>query len=267
MDREEIVGIVIVSLSLVSWVVGYLFQIQFMIPISSFFAGAFITYVIQYRLQKKSESRRIRRDHAITMRNEIYGPIYRDVSIILEELKKPKPWGKLYLENLEDISDHYLFSIVKEGLRGQMLDIIDRSKEYDDIRRAKSLMLRDAIRRRIKEAHRLDVGEDDNPVWLRLHIGKNPVVTISVKECLFRQLPPSEFARAEQSKRGKDLPMKAGIGGVPATFNDVESLYHETLKEVVSDGIWLDELDQREHLLEKLGEFLRSIESLVNLEL
>jgi len=266
MAKDDIVGIFGAVLSSVFATLGFLWGIGALQLIFSFLAGSFTTYLVQRRLQAESEKRRIRRENAIIMRDNIYGPMFEGLSEILERVKSVQPLVWEMPESLKAVRAHYLFFTIRQDLRSELSAILDRFDKYERIRRATEIMIQGTIRKEIEKAYHVDIGLIEYAPDLTLLIGQIHVAGINLMRALLQGIEPRDFVRMETEKWGKDMPVEVSIGAKKGDLGDFESLYKAVLHKVEEEPLFRDEKEQRARLIDELEEILEQIKAFVNLE-
>ena len=237
MFREEIIGILgaIVTYALVYY--GFLKQIEFLQFVSSFLAGVFTTYVFQHRLQIESEKRKIKREDAITMRDKVYGPIFREMSKILESLELVERPEWEITRKMEEMRNDYLFYKMNRDLKSKFYALVDRLDKYATIYQATQTMVLKEIREAVKKAHSLDVSVSLGQVWLRLEIDDITVDSITLERALLQGIHPNEFIRANE-KEWEDMTIEVTIKGQSKNISDFESLYKKVLDKIEGEPLY-----------------------------
>ena len=87
MHREEIIGILTAVFFLVLTIVSYNWSFEIGKFAFTFLSGVFTTYVIQFRLQRDAENRKIKKQNYDLMRERIYGPILKHISLLLKSIR------------------------------------------------------------------------------------------------------------------------------------------------------------------------------------
>lgn len=177
MSKDDVTGIFGAILSSIFASLGFLWNIGALQFIFSFLAGSFTTYVVQHRLQIKSEKRKTKRENALVMRDEIYGPIFMEVSEILKSVESVGYSDWSMGEKLREIMVHYLFFTIRGDLKNKLSELLDRFEKYQNVRRATELTLQGIIRKEAERTHELDIGTNENTPSLGLLVGKIHVAT------------------------------------------------------------------------------------------
>lgn len=266
MFKEEIIGILGAFVTYILAYYGFLEQVGFLQFLSSFLAGAFTTYVFQHRLQVELEKRKIRREDAITMRDKVYGPIFREMSEVLEsveQVKRPQ-WG--ITGKLEEIKNDYLFYNMSRDLKSKFYALVDRWGKYERIYHATEIMVLKEIKDAIKKVHSLDVSESSGLGWLRLEIGDIMFDSITLEQALLQGIPPNDFIRKQKKEWGEDMTIKVRIGGQNKNISDFESLYEKVLDEIKGELLYREEKKQRQALVEELEIFLDQIKAFITVQ-
>ena len=263
MSKDEIAGTLIAVLSSIFAGLSYLWSIGFLQLIFTFLAGSFTTYVVQHRLQIESEKRKTKRDNSIVMRDEIFGPIFMEVSAILEDVQQAKSidWG--ISEKLKGVMAHYLFSTINQDLRTKLSQVLDRFEKYERIRRAAELVLQEIIKKEMETVYHVDIGMGEHIPSIGLFIGKIQVAWITLMRSLLVRMEPQDFVRTENQKWGNGV--LVNVSGIP-NLSDFELLYERLLNEIEKEPIYVEEKKQRTLLEDELKAFLEQIKVFVNLE-
>lgn len=265
MDKVEIVGIVVVIIASTFAYYSFLEQIEPLQFVSSFLVGAFTTYVVQHRLQVESEKRRVKREDALTMRDEVYGPIFMEMSKILETIEQAKEPGWEITSILKDMKAQYLFYKMKRDLKNKFYSLVERLDVYQTIYSATELLLLRKIKEAIKESYGIDVGVSRGIARLGLDIVKDAVGvgSIMLEQALIQRMHPTEFIKAKKEAWGEDIFIEVTIGREKKNTSNFESLYETVLRNVEKESLYQKEKKQREALITELKTFLRQIEDFV----
>jgi len=264
MHREEAIGILLTAVLIFLAIPGYVFDIEVWKFISPFLAGIFTTYVIQFRLQMESEKRKRRRE----MRDSIYGPMFREVSEILESIKSVQYSNSEARQNLKELMANNLFFTIKQNLKDKLSEIMDRAEKYEAIQIATRSRLYDIIREETKKTRDVDIGLDIRAILLRLRIYDVTVDEITLVDALIERITPKDFVRRRMERWGKGIVIQVRIAGgeTSNTLNDFESLYDSVLQKVDKESLYHEEKTQRTRLMDELEAFLKQIRPYVVLE-
>lgn len=266
-NRDDIVGILGAVLSTIFAALGFLWSIGFLQLIFTFLTGSFATYVVQHRLQTESEKREIKRENALEMRDEIYGPIFMELSKILENVEEVRAseWGPS--EKLKGIMADYLFFTIREDLKRRLSELIDRISKYETIRRAAQLMVQKNIRKELESQHQIDIGGNEDTPDISLRIGVMRVASITLMQVLFRDIKPREFVRLETQKWGTGVTVEVGIVGERSySMDEFESIYSNVMSAIEGESLFREERKQRILLIDGLKAYLKEIQPFVNPE-
>lgn len=272
LDKETLSAIFLIVLSVTLIILSPLLNIgetfeEVLRTLSTFLAGAFLTYLIQHLLQIESEKRRRIREHDIEMRKEVYGPIFKEISCVLETTNEAPDIGYISTDKLNEIMRHYLFSIIERGLQDKLHELLDRFEKYQRIHAAAGSMFVNAIKRAVKERFRVDIGLDQDAVTLRLEKGEVTLNSINLKALILRGIPPSEFVDKEKEKWGTSLVINTLIGGsVGKNLSDLDSLYQSVLTRIRDSPLYSEERELRQIIVRDLNAFLKRVEPFVTLK-
>jgi hypothetical protein len=224
--------------------------------------GGIIGLASAYLLQRQ----RFKRENVIEMRDKIYGPIFMEISEILEVTKLFKYHDYSSVENLKQVMNDYLFFTIKQDLKSKLSALIERLETYRSIQYAAEMIFRDITIEEVKKAFKVDIGSDANQIFLRSLIGATMASAISFKEAVFLKLAPKDFVRKEKEKWGEDIQIEVRIGGQSISSDDFESLYGLVLGKMEKESLYLEEKRQRMRLIQELEHFLEQIKDFVNLQ-
>jgi hypothetical protein len=266
-SKGEVAGASVAVISSTLAILSYLWNLGILQALFTFMAGAFITYVVQHRLQIDAEKRKEKREHAILMRDNVYGLIFKEVSKILENMKLVRTEGDAE-NNLQAIMSHYLYFTVKSDFKNQLSILLERYSKYRTIRWAAEKMVGKSIRKELAETYHVDNSNPDNAVWLRILVGETMLSGFSLIEAIFQRKPPKKFVETEKQKWGYGATVQVGISGRPDS-NDLsafESMYERVLGEVEKEPLFCEEKEQRKRLVQELEAFLEQVKPFVALK-
>ena len=268
MGKEEILGLLGAVITFALAYYGYREQVEFLQFFSSFLAGAFITYVVQHRLQIESEKRKIKKEDAITMRDKVYGPIFMMISEILESMEQVKRPEWEITNELEKMKTEYLFHNMKRDLKNKFSTLVERLEKYQTIYSSTQTLVLREIRDAVKKSHKMDVSVSLGQVRLHLEKVKDAITvgSITLEQSIMQRAHPSDFIRTKETVWGGDLFIEVRIGGQAKELNDFESLYEDVLSEVEGEPFFREEERQRKALIEELEAFLSQIRVFITAE-
>jgi len=266
MSREDLVGVMGTVLSSFFAALGFLWNIGLLQLLFSFMAGAFATYAVQRRLQVESDKRRIRRENAITMRDKIYGPIFRDMNGVLENVgSTPQPSWEIK-EDLERAMSHYLFHRMGRDLKNRLDALLDRLEKYDTIRRATETMILGVIKDAVAKNHKVDIGIQVGVVQLRLELVNMTVDSIYLEQALLQEKTPTEFVEKAKKRWGENITVETRVAGTKTNLSDFKVLYRVVLDKVSREQLYQEEKKQRKALVSELEAFLEKIKVHVDID-
>lgn len=226
------------------------------------FVGGVIGFVGAYLVQKQ----RFSRENVIEMRDKIYGPIFMDISRILENVRLFQNPNSSSEENLKEIMDDYLFFTTKQDLKSKLSRLMDRLDKYQRVRYAAEEKFGDIAREIVKTTFKVDIGSDVSQISLRILIGKVMASGITLKEVVFRELSPKDFAGEEKKKWGNDIQIDVrNLSEKGNSLDGFESLYTLVLRKSRKESLYMEEKKQRILLIQELENFLEQIKPYVNL--
>jgi hypothetical protein len=269
MAKDDILGTLGAVLSWIATTASFLWSIGALQIVFSFLAGAFTTYVVQRRLQVESEKRKIKRENAISMRDKIYGPIFEELSEFLESVRSVQDLSWEMPESLKGVMGHYLYFTIKQELRNEISEILDRFEKYVSIRRATEVMLRDLIKTAIIKDYQVDIGSvaAENMPHISPRLGKIHVAVSSLITLILQDMKPRDFITKATKKWGEDLILEVSIGGkTEGSLSGFESVYNDVLREAEKNSLYIEEKKQRKRLINELEAILGQVRVFVDLE-
>lgn len=266
-SKGEVAGASVAVISSSLAIASYIWNLGILQSIFSFMAGAFITYVVQHRLQIDAEKRKEKREHAIVMRDNVYGLIFKEVSKILETMKLVRTEGDAE-NNLQAIMSHYLYFTVESDLKNQLSSLQERYSKYRTIRWAAEKIVGKSIRKELADTYHVDHLKPDTAMLLRILVGETMMSAFSLMEAIFQRKPPKEFVETEKQKWGNGVAVQVSVSGRPDSndLSDFESMYERVLREVEKEPLFAEEKEQRKRLIQELEAFLEKVKPLVALK-
>jgi len=267
-NREDIIGVIGAILSTIFAALGFLWSIGFLQLIFTFLTGAFTTYIVQHRLQIESEKRKIIRENALELRDEIYGPIFMELSTVLENVESVMGFeGYTISEKLKEIMTHYLFFTIREDLKRKLSELIDRIAKYGNIRRAAELMVQKNIRTEVSSRHQIDIETREDTPDITLRIGMIAIAYTNLMHILFRDINPREFVRLEAQKWGEGVIVEVGIREKRGYSVDEFELIYSNVKSTIEGApLFREERKQRTLLIGELKAYIKEILPFINPE-
>ena len=265
--KGEIIGGSVAAISSLFAVLSYLWDIGFLPSVFSFLSGAFITYVVQHRLQMESEKRKNEREHAILMRDKVYGLIFMEVTKLMENINDGVNEYALE-ERLDNIMLHYLYFTVKSSLRNQLTSLLERYSKYKTIRNSAEKTLERIVSKELKRLYRVDASHPTAAAYLRIYVGETFESAITIKETVFQKVIPKDFVEKEKQKWGKNVVVHVDISGAhgEVDLKDFEQLNESVLSEVEKKPVFADESEHRKRIIQEIETFLGMVKPFVDLK-
>ena len=265
MFKEEILGLLGAIITFALAYYGYREQVEFLQFFSSFLAGAFTTYVVQHRLQIESEKRKTKRGDAITMRDKVYGPIFREMSKVLEglELVERPEWE--ITSELEEMKTEYLFYNMRRDLKNKFYTLVERLDKYQTIYSATQTLLLRKMKEVVKKSYKMDISVSLGQVYLHLEKVKDAIIvgSITLEQAIMQRVHPNDFIKAKKKVWGEDIFIEVSIKRQKKNIGDFESLYATVLKEMETEPLFREEEKQRQALVKELEIFLDQIKAFI----
>jgi hypothetical protein len=264
-SREDFFGALATIFSSLVAAVGFLWSIGFLQLIFTFLTGAFATYVVQHRLGIESERRRNERQHNREMRDKIYGPIFTEISTITNGVEFAKTLDLYQLGKFKEVMNHYLYFTVKQELKRDLSELLDRCEKYENLRRATELMLQKIIRKEIEDTYHIDVDGSEHVPNVSLFFGEMQVAFITLIHMLLLRESVQNFLSNQNKKWQEDLKTEVNFGGGRGTLDDFASMRERVLAAVKENVLYENEKKQRDLLVNALHKYLEQIKPFVNL--
>ena len=226
--------------------------------------GAGITYFVQ----TKTQARAWKRENALTMRDKVYGPIFREMNEILEsmELGKSPEWE--ITSRLKEMKTQYLFYNMRRDLKNKFYTLAEKLDKYQTIYSSTQTLVLHKIREAVEKFHHIDVGIGMGQVRLRLELLKDAIGlgSITLDEAILQGTNPSDFIRTKKKDWGEDIFIEVRVGGKSKELSDFESLYENVLSEMEGEPLYREEKKQRQVLVEELKMFLNQIKNFITVQ-
>lgn len=230
--------------------------------------GSLIAYYTQKRTQEKAWKRRIKREDAISMRDEVYGPIFRGLSEILESMELVQSPNWEITGKLEEMKTRYFFYNMRRDLKDKFYALTERLGKYQTIYSATHTLVLRQIREAVEKSHKIDISVSSGQVRLGLEILKEAIEvgSITLEQAILQRIHPSDFIKSKKEEWGEDLSIEVRIGGQLRGLSDFESLYEDVLNKMKEEPLYQEEEKQRKFLVEELKTFLNQIKALITVQ-
>jgi DNA gyrase/topoisomerase IV subunit A len=269
MYKEEIAGIAIAVFVIILTILSYHWNVEVGKFIFAFLAGVFATYVIQHRLQRETEKREVRRQNFSLMRERVYGPILKNISLILKSVRGAEYGPALEgEESIEKIRADYLFYAVEKKLGKELSELLDKHEKYNRILSAATGILHDIIREETEKTLRIDIGSDARQVVIRLEVGKIIVTSLTLVEDILLEISPQEFIKTEREKWGENVFLTPRLYPKSEIFDMsmFESIYASVSDKMKNEPLFVEEKKMRMNLSVQMEKYLEDIKPFVSLE-
>lgn len=143
------------------------------------------------------QRQRFKREDVIEMRKKIYGPLFMEISNIVDSIDED--YFRPDLGNLDSIKCEYRFPAIKQDLKNGFSAIKERVQVYDKIRLAAELTFNEKSSDEIKKKFKIDDPGDPPRPYLELRLEEAYIGTLSLKEAVFQQISPSDFLNEEKA--------------------------------------------------------------------
>lgn len=262
MYKDDVASILGAAISSVIAGLSFIYNLGVLQVLFPFLAGAFLTYVIQHRLQLESENRAIRRQDYDLMRERIFGPLLKQTSLLMDSVRN----FEKYLvgdntSNWTQIQKDHLFTSVTPNLQQEYSELSDQYTKYQAIRLCAEFALDKIIREEGK--HLLIKDIDPSIVYVRVLIGETqfgPPLTLS--QSVFLGITPKDFVQKQTAKWGTIIPFRIDC----SLFKDIDTyelLYTNVLNQIKENPLFVEEKNQRMRLLAQYEDFSQKLKPLV----
>jgi hypothetical protein len=224
--------------------------------------GAAIAVASGFLIQRQL----LKRENAREMRDRVYGPMFMQISKILEDVTSYNSYSSL--ANLKNPMDDYLFFTIGQDLKSGLSEVLDRFAKYNTVRYAAEMALDDAAKQYLEETFKVSIkgsGGGAEYDYLRLLLGKTMTSALSLKSAIFLKMAPQDFLKKEKEKWGKDTQIDVSLCGLENTLEAFESMYAYLLAKMEKEPLYLQEKEQRMRLAKELKKLIGQIEPFVKL--
>jgi hypothetical protein len=221
--------------------------------------GGIIGFVGAYLV----EEQHFKKERINEMRDKIYGPMFMEISKILECVRLFK---RTYVDRsrMEELKSNYLFFTIGEDLIKRESSITDRLEKYETVRLAAEKMLDHITKKEVLDILQIDLrNEGAEYICLRLLMGTTMASALGLDSAIFLRVTPQDFIRQQTEKWGKDLQVAIRINGTEETLEEFELLYTSVMAKIEKEKLYLTEQEQRKRLIKELESFLEQIEPFV----
>jgi hypothetical protein len=223
-----------------------------LVPLFTFITGVFFTIWAQERLEKKRRKRNFR----IQMTKYIYGPLHRELSTILRDLRVFHLPSEA---SLKDIAEDFRFSLVKEELQHQIEEFQKMIPHYTilwSLARKKTDFHISIVQRK----HKI---ERDIKFNLWVGEGAKEIFIVTMEEPIFEDKTPLDYL-TERARRYTNTSMMVHVGqkseGAFSKEHRVHQISLEILAKVREDASVQEQREERKRLLEECSSLVELIE-------
>jgi len=261
-DIRENLGWLIGSIvTVLALALGWIYQSGVLNTLVGVAIGAGIAYYVQSRTQNRAW----KREDAITMRDKVYGPIFREMNEILESMELVQSPNWEITSKLEKMRTQYFFYNMRRDLKDKFYTLTERLEKYQTIYSATHTLVLRQIREAVEKSHKIDIGVSSGQVRLGLEILKEAIEvgSITLEQAILQKTRPSDFIKSKKEEWREDLFTEVRIGGQLRDLNNFESLYEDVLNEIKEEPLYQEEEKQRKFLVEELKTFLNQIKAFI----
>lgn len=202
------------------------------------------------------------------MRERIYGPILKHISLLLKSIREAEyyPYAEAEISFDQVLADHLFYATPKK-LGDELLELLEKDEKYQRILSAKEGILHDTIREETKKTLAIDIGIDARQLLIRLEIGKGFVSELTLLRAILLETSPKEFVEAEREKWGSNVILELSFypKSQDVDINKFELLFGSVLNKVKNEPIFIEEKKMRENLKAQMEKYLEEIMPFVNL--
>jgi hypothetical protein len=269
MHREEIIGIALAVFVIILTILSYYWNFDIGKFLFTFLAGVFTTCVIQNRLQWETEKREVKRQNFNLMRGRVYGPILKNISLLLKSVRDAEYFSGLDgEEGIDKIRSGYLFYAVENKLRKELSELLDKHEKYNRVLGATAGALQDAIKGETEKTLKIDIGSDARQVAIRLEVGKIYFASLTLFQAILLEISPQDFVKTEREKWGRNMLLTPRFFPRPEIFNMnmYESIYASVFNKMKNEPLFVEEKKMRMNLSVQIEKYLEDIKPYVSLQ-
>jgi len=261
-DIRENLGWLVGSIATaIAMAVGWLISSGVVVNLLFLLVGFGITFFVQTRTQNRTW----KREDAITMRDQVYGPIFREMSEILEGMESVQYPVWEITSKLKEMRTRYYFYNMRPDLKDRFYALTERLEKYQTIYLATLTLVLRQIKEAVENSHKIDISVSQGNVRLGLEIVKDAIGVggITLEQTILQRIHPSDFIKSKKEEWGEDLFIEVTIGGQLKGLSDFESLYSDVLNEIKEEQLYQEEETQRNFLVIELRKFLEEIKAFI----
>ncbi len=187
----------------------------------SVLTGAFITYFVQTKLERK----KIKRETFLEMRDTVYGPLFKAMNQICGALASSRIYRQEEIQSqmrdINTVMNHHLYFIVDNQLRYEIESFYNRIKRYSIIEHAA-----EGVAKKISEditKEKLDIqSKRDCKISYRLFVGNELIKSVDLPDAILMAGTPKEILESESAGLvGASIDMV--VGGY--AYSDLQKLH------------------------------------------
>ncbi len=246
------------------WVMGVIDGVilTFTTLVIVFYISSFFSPRQDISPKSKTRIKSRKEENYIIMRENVYGPIFTELSNILDNIKKGEN-PIMVNGNIEKVIKHYLFQTIETDLRVKIQTLITKIESYQQLHLATELMFQDKINDEIKKMFGIEVQNAD--VWVRTTIGRTIHDSISLIQMLFRNVHFEELLEKKTQERKTPMTLEFLIQGKDIPSSDFRNLYENVIVEVGKNSLYVDERKERESLIKEIEMISKEIRKFINI--
>lgn len=250
--------IVSTILAALSW----LWNIGFLQLLFTFLTGSLATYVVQARLQDRVEKRRIARENSALMREIIYGPLFKQMNQIREDLNSFRTSRS---EEVKEIMKSHLYFLVVSELRDTIEGFCERVERYAFLELTATGVAEKIVRETSQEMLKPPGPTSNLHIVYRFFVGSNLITGVNLLQALLQNKVPEEIMR-EKAAGLNDVTIDITVGGLSYPSNeDVHETCRRALQKLNSNSLFVQRETERKRLVSEVEKIIARLSQFITL--
>lgn len=250
--------IVSTILAALSW----LWNIGFLQLLFTFLTGSLATYVVQARLQDRAEKRRVARENSALMREVIYGPLFKQMNQIKEDLNS---FQASRFEEISETMRSHLYFLVASELRDTIEGFCERVKRYTFLDLATIGVAEQITKETSKETLKQQGSATDLNIMYRLFVGSNLITGVYLLQAILQNKAPKEIMM-EKAAGLNEVTIDITVGGYGYDSNeDVHKTCEMALQKLRSNALFQQRESERKYLISEVEKIINRLRQFITL--
>jgi len=262
MLNDDVLAALGTMVSTVLAALSWLWNIGFLQLLFTFLTGSLATYVVQARLQDRAEKRRVGRENSALMREVIYGPLFKQMNRIKEDLNS---FQTSRFEEVEEIMRSHLYFLVSSEFRKTIESFCERVRRYALLELAVIGAAEQIIIETSKEMLKKQGPATDLNIVYRLFVGSNHIDAVNLLQAILKNKTPREIMM-EKAVGLKEVTVEITVGGYAYASNeDVHKTCEMALQKLRTNALFEQRESERKYLVSEVEKIIDRLRPFITL--